>query len=308
MTRGVSVGSVPAVEAESYVVRPLYDAMSIRARLAGERAYASYALGQLSPRLFPYVTCWEARGRRGAALVLFSRGGLGDAVFMTGDTDALAAVLTVHRGPRHNFATCRPEHMAAVERFFRVASRRPMLRMAVDRERFRFTPGHAGGRVAVRRLLAGDARHVNHLYNSEGQLTYYSSAHIEQGMYYGVFEDRRLAAVAGTHVISPEEGVAVVGNVFTHPHRRGLGYGTLATGATTAALLRRCRDVALTVDPANTPAVRAYLRLGYREDSRLIEASVTRRSLTGLGPLIARRLAAWRGRAAGVEIVRGNRQ
>jgi RimJ/RimL family protein N-acetyltransferase len=294
---------VPAARAEAYLVRPLTDAAAIRARLEPRRAYAAYAIGQLGPRLLPLVTCWEARGPGGEALVLYSRGGLGDAVFMTGDVQPLGAILALHQGPRHNFATFRPEHLPAVERYFRVASQQPMMRMAVDRESFRPVARALASGVVVRRLVAADARLVNRLYNSEGQPTFYSSGHIDQGMYHGVFEDRRLVAVAGTHVISAEEGVAVVGNVFTHPARRGLGFGTLATGATTQALLASCPDVVLTVDPGNTPAVRAYLRLGYHEDSRLVEASVTRRSVSGLGAVFAARIAAWRGRAQGGELV-----
>ncbi len=308
MARQASVSSRLAARAESYTIRPLYDPAAIRARLLNERAYAAYALGQLGPRLFPYVSCWEAQGRGGSALVVFSRGGLGDALFMSGAPEPLAAALMLHRGPRHNFATCRPEHMEVVERFFTVAGRQPMLRMTVERHGFHFAPTRTDAGVAVRRLVAADARQVNRLYNSEGPPTHYSSTHIDQGMYHGVFEDGRLVAVAGTHVISPEEEVAVVGNVFTHPERRGLGYATLATGATTTALLRRCSNVSLTVDPDNIPAVRAYVRLGYREDSRLIEASVARRSLTGFGALVSRRLAAWRGRAQSVEIVTMNRE
>lgn len=303
MARGLSLRSVPAAHAEPYLVRPLTDADVIRAWLAPWRVYAAYAIGQLAPRLYALVTCWEARGPGGDALVLFSRGGLGDAVFMTGDAPALDAILALHRGPRHNFATFRPEHLPVVERYFRVRAAQPMMRMVVNRTSFRpaYPVGMPG--ITVRRLTAADARHVNRLYNSEGQPTFYSSGHIDQGMYHGVFEDRRLVAVAGTHVISPEEGVAVVGNVFTHPARRGLGYGTLATSATTEALLALCADVVLTVALENTPAVRAYLRLGYREDSRLVEASVTRRSITGLGAALAARLAAWRGRAERAELV-----
>ena len=303
MVRRISAGSVPSARAEAYLVRPLRDADAMRSRLEGERAYAAYALGQLSPSLFPLVACWEARGPAGEALALFSGGGLGDAVFMAGEPEALGAILSLHQGPRHNFATFRPEHLAVVERYFKVTSNRTMLRMTVTRDSFQPPAPPARYSVVTRRLTAADARLVNGLYSSEGQPAFYSSRHIEQGMYHGVFEDRRLIAVAGTHVIAPEEGVAVVGNVFTHPDLRGLGHGTRATATTTAALLALCREVALTVDPANVPAVRAYLRLGYEEQSRLIETPVTRRTLTGLGPFLAACLAARRGRAEGGELV-----
>lgn len=301
MVRRARMVSLPTVRAISYLVRPLRDAATIRERLRADGAYAIYALAQLAPRYFPLVTCWEASGPGGQALVLFSRGGLGDAVYMSGEPAALAAILALHRGPRHNFATCREAHLPVVERYYTVTSPRPMLRMVVDRDSFRPPAAPAG--VTVRQMTGTDARLVNRLYGSEGQPAFYSAGHIAQGMYHGVFAGRRLVAVAGTHVIAPEEGVAVVGNVFTHPDYRGRGYGTLVTGATTAALLQSCHTVALTVDPTNEPAVRAYRCLGYREESRLVETPITRRALTGLGPLLSAAIAAWRGRHEGGELV-----
>ena len=306
MKQSIRLGASAVSRADQYVVRALTDADAIRSRLQPRRVYAAYALGQLSPRLFGLASCWEADGPRGQALALFSRGGLGDAVFLSGEPEALAAILALHPGPRHNFATFRPEHLPVVERVFRVGGAQPMMRMAVDRSSFMPAPLSDPRRVVVRHLTAADSRQVNRLYNSEGQPTAYSASHIAAGMYHGVFEDGRLVAVAGTHVISPEEGVAVVGNVFTHPLHRGLGHGTLVTSATTAALLHHCRDVVLTVDPTNTPAVRAYQRIGYVEDSRLVEAAVTRRAVFGVGTMLASRVAAWRGRDMGGEVVRAS--
>ena len=303
------LGARPLIDAQfdPYLVYRLAGAADIRARLNSERCYAAYALAQLSPHLFSMVSCWEARGTGGPALVVYSGGGLGDAVFMSGSAPALEAILRLHPGPRHNFATFRADHLAVVERYFRVTSARPMLRMAVNRDTFR--PAYASVRRGARvgRLAAADARAVNRLYGSEGQPAWYSSSHIESGMYHGVFEERRLVAVAGTHAWSKDEGIAVVGNVFTHPAMRGLGYGTLATSAATAALLEHCTDVTLTVDPTNTPAVRAYLRLGYVEATRLIESQVTRRSLLGLRPAVRALAASWYGRGQDGELVRRRR-
>lgn len=308
MERGFSAGSVPSARLAAYQVRYIGDAAAIRARLERQRSYAAYAIGQLSPALAPLVACWEAAGPDGEGLVMYSRGGLGDAVFMSGEPAALDAILSLHQGPRHNFATFRAEHQSTVERHFKISNVRPMLRMLVDRAMYRPPLAAARRGVVVRRLTASDVRFVNRLYSTESGPAYYSGPHIEQGYYHGVYEERRLVAVAGTHVVSPEEGVAVVGNVFTHPAWRGLGYGTLATAATTAALLEHCRDVTLTVDPTNTPAVRAYVRLGYREETRLIESQVTRRSVFGLRPLVAGLFASWRGRSFGGEVVLRRRE
>jgi predicted GNAT family acetyltransferase len=108
--------------------------------------------------------------------------------------------------------------------------------------------------------------------------------------------DGRLVAVAGTHVVSRQEHVAVVGNVFTHPAYRGRGYATAATSAVTEALLEHCDHVVLTVDPNNAPAVAAYARLGYREVCQLVEASAARRDPSGFASTVRRWRAATRGR------------
>jgi GNAT superfamily N-acetyltransferase len=290
------------VEHARIVVRPLRDPDTIRDLLQPQRAYAAYAIGQLAPRLFPYVRCWYAEGERGSGLVLHSSGGLGEAMFTMGERDAVAAIVRLHRGPRQNFATCQPDHLPVLERYFKLAQQTMMMRMHVTAATFE-PAGVDDGHVRVLHLRASEARAVNRLYSTEGAPTFYSAAHIDSSYYYGVYHDARLVAVAGTHVVSPEEGVAVVGNVFTHPRFRGRGYATLATGATTAALLRQCRDVVLTVDPKNVPAVRAYWRLGYTEVCRLIEAPVSRTDVLGLRSAAARMIARWRGRGLGAEIV-----
>lgn len=304
MVKGAHIGAFRRTARRRYQVETVFEAGRIRALLEPRRIYAAYALGQLSAELFPLVDCWRSTefGGGEGALALFSRGGLGDALFTTGDPDALGAVLALHPGPRQNYATCEPRHLEVMRRYFGFASERPMLRMGVTSRSF--LPGEAPrGHLRVRRMIGSDARLINRLYNSEGSPTYYGSQVIESGAYFGVIEDGRLVSVAGTHVVSPDEGIAVVGNVFTHPHSRGIGYARMATGAATAYLLSTCRDVVLTVDPENVAAVRAYKRLGYQTDCRLIEAAVTRRELVGAGSYLRRLRARMRGHEEGVEIV-----
>ena len=89
-------------------------------------------------------------------------------------------------------------------------------------------------------------------------------------------------------------GSQLLGNVFTHPDHRGQGHATNATSAVTTELLRTTDEVVLSVDPQNTPAVRAYLKLGYQEVGPIVEASASRRSgsiSTSLRRWVARRRA-----------------
>ena len=138
-------------------------------------------------------------------------------------------------------------------------------------------------------MVRADARALNALYATGGGPTGYRGEHIERGVYFGAFEDCRLQAVAGTHLVAPQHGIAVVGNVFTRAEARGRGLAQAVTSAVTHELIERgCALVTLTVDPANTPAVSAYARLGYDRGAPIVEARMRRRDALGLGPALRR--------------------
>jgi len=214
-----------------------------------------------------------------------------------GDAAALDVLLSLHPGPRTSFVSFRPEHLEMVQRHFLLAHKELMVRMSVTKETFRPAEGEAV------RLRGRDIGPVNQLYSVEGGPAAYSSGHIENGVYYGVMTEGRLASIAGTHVDSPAERVAVVGNVFTHPRYRGTGLATIATSEVTQALLEHCDLVALTVEVSNAPALAVYDKLGYRQQCTLYETQAVRKDPLGLASGLRRLAAGWRGRREGKEIV-----
>lgn len=278
-------------------VERLTDRTAIRALLGPEATYAAYAQAQLAPSLFPRSDWWSASSAAGRALVLHSRGGLGPALLSVGNAAALDVLLGLHPGPRTCFASFRPEHLEVMQRHFLLMRKELMVRMSVTRETFRPVEGEAV------RLQGRDIGLINRLYSAEGGPAAYSSSHIEEGVYYGVIAEGRLASIAGTHVQSPAERVAVVGNVFTHPRYRGTGLATIATSAATQALLEHCDLVALTVEVSNAPALAVYSRLGYRQQCTLYETPAVRKDPLGLSSGLRRLIAGWRGRREGKEIV-----
>jgi ribosomal protein S18 acetylase RimI-like enzyme len=285
--------------AAEYIVRPMRDRDEIRRLLETNRPYTAYALGQLDPALFALSEWWMTRSRNERALVLHSRGGLGNATFAMGDAPALDAALRLHPGPRTTFLTCEVHHLDTVARYYNLDHRQVMIRMRVTPETFRRVEGD------VRRLTGRDAREINRLYRTDGMPSFYSSRQVDDSVYYGASHDGRLVSVAGTHVIAATSGIAVIGNVYTHPRYRGQHLAEASTSAVTELLLRSCREVVLSVDPTNTPAVRAYQRLGYTEVARLIEGAAIRRDVTGLAAATRRVIARIRGRAHGAEVVIG---
>ena len=286
-----------AKQRAEYVVERLADPDAIRPLLEGQRTYAAYALAHLEPRLFLRSEWWHARGPHGQALVVHARSGLGPALVAFGDPQALAALLRLHPGPRLTFATFQLDHQAVAQRHFVLSRQGPSLRMSVSAESFRPAAGPA------QRLHRADIGAVNALQRSDG-FGFYPAAVLDGGVYYGVYADRRLVAMAGTHVVAPSQGLALVGNVMTHPRYRGQGFGSIATSAVTAELLKTCPDVLLTVEARNEAAIRLYERLGYREECRLIESGARRKDMIGLVALVRRWRARRRGRPGREVVVR----
>lgn len=282
-----------------YSIRRLESRDHIRAILETRRPYAAYALGQLEPFLFRQTEWWQASSgaHDGSALLLHSRGGLGHATFTLGETTALDALLRLHPGGRSTFLTCEPHHLETVRQHFDIEQRQTMIRMQASRASFRPVAG------PVRRLTGLDARQINRLYRTEGAPSYYSPRQIDDAVYFGANLDGAIVAVAGTHVISSASAIAVIGNVYTHPRLRGNKLAQAVTSAVTDVLLQNCRDIVLSVDPANEPAVGAYTRLGFTEVARLVEGAAVRRDVLGAETLVRRTLARLRGQA-GEELIR----
>ena len=280
-------------------VRELRQRRDVRAWLAVDRPFSAYALGHLEGGLLEYARFWvaEGRGSNVGGLVMHASA-LGQSMVTVGDPGAIAALVSVHPGPRSTYlTTAAREHVDALREAYLIGEVLAMRRMSVTKTEF--TPVNG----LVRRLRGRDAGRINWLYSIDGGRGRYFPDAIEHAIYYGVVEGDLLVAVAGTHIVAPNEGVAVVGNVFTHPEYRGRGYAERVTSAVTAELFERgCSEVVLTVDPQNTPAVAAYTHLGFTPGSEVVEARLRRRDTLGIAPWLRRTQAVRRGRTLGTGI------
>jgi ribosomal protein S18 acetylase RimI-like enzyme len=233
------------------VARTTTDKALLRAFLGRDRLFAAYAICDLEEREFPR-TRWgiATAGDEPVAVAMEYSGLTPQPLFVMGRNDGIEAVLRDIVRPRAAYVAARTEALPAVESVYRVDPGPPMVRMWVDRARFRPYPSD------VRRLLPVEIGELNRLYQL-GFASWLSSSAIAEGVYYGIRAGGKLVAAAGTHVISPTARLAVVGNVFTHVDHRGRGYATAVTGAVTAELLRSCDHVVLNVRADNPPALQA---------------------------------------------------
>ena len=252
------------------VARSTTDRALLRTFLERDRLFAAYAICDLEDREF-------GRTRWGIA----TQGSDVVAVGMEyGGPDAPADVRhgrrrrhLGHPPGRRPAARGVPRREAAslpaVAQHYRVDPGPPMIRMWVDRARFQPAPAH------TERLLPVEIGELNRLYQL-GFAAWLPSSAIAEGVYFGIRVNGRLVAAAGTHVISRQARLAVVGNVLTHTDHRGRGYAKAVTSAVTAELLRYCDEVVLNVRSDNPPAIAAYTHLGYIEHTRFEERLVRR--------------------------------
>lgn len=278
-------------------VRHLRDVADVRPLLQEAGPYAAYAIAYLDPRIFHLAQFYEIVAGDRRALVMHARGGLGPSTLTFGDAALAGRLLELHPGPRQAFLTCETTHADTILATHNLWRPQTMLRMQLDPADF----SPAAEQHEVRRLTAQDAGELNRLYQDEG--TRPIDRQIVEGIYFGAYHRSRLVAAAGTHIYSRREGVAVVGNVFTHPDFRSHGLGTAVTSAVTAHLLDACDLIVLNVDPANRTARHIYEELGFKEAGRLVEALATRRQQHTPLPFLKRLLARYRGAAQQAEVV-----
>jgi ribosomal protein S18 acetylase RimI-like enzyme len=263
----------PAEEPANRHTRIATDRCEILSFLEKDRLYAAYAIGDLSPGWYEWST-WalcEAAGQV-QSVVLHFRGLTPPALFLMGAAGGLAAILRHCLCPTPVYITCRSKHMALTETFYRWNDVIPMWRMVLQPGRFRST-----ARVCTR-LRGSDVDQLSALYALGGGDAF-TPRQLQHGVFFGVQVDGHIVSAAGTHLVSPEYGVAAVGNVFTHPTHRGRGFATATTSAVISALLQAgIRDIVLNVSQANDAAVHTYEKLGFVRHCPFIEGPATRRS------------------------------
>jgi ribosomal protein S18 acetylase RimI-like enzyme len=182
--------------------------------------------------------------------------------------------LLVEAGPPPEVALhIRPEILPLVERHYARLRVEPVLRMALGE------PMLADSGVA-RPLAASDLGSLERLY-ADGAFTrespdFFLPSMVEDGCFFGVWQDNELVAGAGTHLVSPGEKVAAVGNVYTRRDHRGRGLGKSVTSAVVRSLLRRGIDtISLSVREANLSAISVYEQIGFVRHCSFLDGSAS---------------------------------
>ena len=240
--------------------------------LKEDRLYAAYAICDLEPALFRQCE-WYAATRNGrlTALCLLFTGLPPDRVFLMGSEQDLEPVLAEFLSASRAYVACKPQHLGALSRFYSLGKIEVMSRMVLSPERFTSTDG------PVQRLGPSDVYSLQELYRCYGEVAF-APYQLDQGVFYGIELDGNLVATAGTHLVSREYRLGIVGNVFTHPDYRGKGYAEACTSAVVEELLSLSLDVVLNVGQRNEVASRLYRRLGFEVYCSFVETMGVHRS------------------------------
>jgi GNAT superfamily N-acetyltransferase len=252
------------------VARPSTDRAVLRGFLELDRLFAAYAVCDLDEREFGRARWAVAMaGNHLVAVGMEYTGPTPQSMFVLGHNDGIAAILRDVLRPRAAYISAAPAAIPAVAQAYRIEPGPQMIRMRVDRAAFRPYP------APVERLLPVEVGELNRLYQL-GFAAWLPAGAVAEGVYFGVRSGGRLVAAAGTHVVSREARMGVVGNVMTHAEYRNRGLAKAVTSAVTAELLRYCDDVVLNVRSDNPPAIAAYRTLGYEEVCRFEERLIRR--------------------------------
>jgi GNAT superfamily N-acetyltransferase len=267
-------------------VPPLLDKDHIRALLNRDRVWGLYALGDLAAPMFMHAR-WFApdltlvlRVHDTCILYAMGAGSVREAldhvawpVHLQVQEDALAEIA------RHTTIT-------ETKRMWRMAwtgTPAPAPAFALASAFAQASADRSAGQApasAVTRLDAGHVDHLLSLYadgNESGEAPdFFFPAMMGDNTFYGVFEDHALVAAAGTHLVSREDGIAAIGNVYTRRDRRGRGYGAAVTAAVLHAL-SGIETIGLNVRADNDGAIKMYERLGFVRHCPFTEALGTGR-------------------------------
>jgi ribosomal protein S18 acetylase RimI-like enzyme len=101
------------------------------------------------------------------------------------------------------------------------------------------------------------------LYRESYPGNWFDARMVETGQYVGIREEGKLVSVAGIHVYSPVYKIAALGNITTHPARRGQGLGKTVSAGLCKRLLKTVDAIGLNVRSDNAPAIKVYEAIGF---------------------------------------------
>jgi ribosomal protein S18 acetylase RimI-like enzyme len=263
-----------------YSISELKDKAILRAYLEKDRGYAAYALGDLEPPYDEHATWYGAQldgDLEGLALVY---GNLEPpALFLMGGNPAISALLMYGVGPDEVYFNARPEQQPLLETWYTLLKPTAMYRLRLTKDKFKPS---GEGKFPIQKLDESKLDDINNFFKlgeeEDERIIAFTPSQVRDGFFHGIYLEDKLIAVAGTHLVARQAGLAALGNVMTHPGYRGKGLGTATSNAVVAALFEEgIETVVLNAAQDNKPALAIYESLGFERVGPFIEGQAKRR-------------------------------
>jgi ribosomal protein S18 acetylase RimI-like enzyme len=225
----------------------------IRRLLNIDREWSLYALADLDDGMLEHCDWWAC----GDSLALVFRALPIRPIFVLGDAASTRKLLT-GLPETTGYLNLKPHQLTGAAGIFGFRERHEMRRMFLEE------PNLQSGTTEP--LTGKDRERIERLYaTGDGGGIAFAPFQLDTGCFRAVRREGELVAVAGVHVVSHNESVAAVGNIFTHPEYRGQGLAQRVTSGVVRALKDAgIRTIGLNVEHTNMAAIRAYERLGFR--------------------------------------------
>lgn len=238
----------------------LTDKDHIRAILRRDPVWSVFALGDLAPHMFD-KTEWFTPD---LTLVLHD---FGTSILFSIGTGSVREALDHVSWPVR--LQVQEDAFAEIARHTTITTTRTMWRMGWNGT---LAPASS---PAVIRLGPREVPALERLYADGAAVgespDFFFPSMVTDGVFFGIYEGAELIAAAGTHLLSREERVAAVGNIYTRRDRRGRGLGRAVTGAVLDAL-NGIGTIALSVRADNGAALSVYESLGFARHCQFYEA------------------------------------
>ncbi len=228
----------------------------IRTILKADPIWSAYALADLAPQHAAF--CQWYHSAEGVVLAYI---GLSPPVlFAAGQTEDVVALTTQVPPGEYQF-TLLPEHRFSLEPMLSFQSELQMWRMNYKGDITEINLGPDVHRLSNKDIDAVIILFADHADRPDS----FHRRQLEEGPFYGAYLEGELVAIAGVHVLSESVSMAALGNVFTHPAHRGLGFGRSVSAQVILELRSMgIETIVLNVAKENFAGVRLYQDLGFQ--------------------------------------------
>jgi GNAT superfamily N-acetyltransferase len=258
-------------------IQIIHQQQQLAAFLRPHREKAIYELGDLDDRYWPATTWYALTNQQGAIEELLLAYNAGDLlVILTKPYTSEASCRRLIEGiahllPRRIYVHVPSTLLNAFDPRYQIESHGLHDRMTISAS----MPLADLDRSGITRLTIDDLDQIKAFYAVSYPDNWFDPATLATGHCYGFYEDGQLRCVSGIHAFAPQQGVAALGNIATHPAARGRGIATRVVAHACHELLRDVDTIGLNVKSANSSAIKCYQRVGFRFVQQFEEVMLT---------------------------------